>query len=309
VPEPGRTSRRLAALGSAGFGAGALLIAVVTSLSTLGQPWVDRSRLLLPLVFAALLISGSVSLAGSTAWGLARSRHFQKRGAHRPTTWWLTMASPHEPDPALTSHDDPRIVAYARALRAFYRHQWIASAPLRWLLRASIGWLCALLTFRFGRDSALSTLAHALQTTSVAYDERPILDWLDQQGWGPAPHVSYVWLGARRTVLGRAAGVPVAVSVVERLGSDDSPDVRRTDLFFAGRLGPHVCPADLQARAASHGYSASLTPWGAVLSRDDVSPPKLTPAIVTELARAFIPSSEIPIAATSATHAPTTPSP
>lgn len=295
-PEPGRLFRRLSQLSVAGIG---VCLAITGVVFAIDERWGAR---VLQVSGMGMMVLGAVSFASSMAWSYQRAPEVWKMWA--PQQWGklaenaeammggssygrsfaAALHGLYEPGAGWTAHDDPKLVAWASALRAGWRNGWTVSAPTRYFLLLWGGWLGRLITFRPGRVEAVAALAVALGATVIRYDERAILDWLDARGWGPAPHAPGVWIGTRYTLRGGFAGVPVAVSVVHRLPSSRTPSLERIDIFLAARLAAESPWAgQLQARAVSLGYSTRMTPWGIVFSRNESHAQALSAGVVTQL--------------------------
>lgn len=288
-PEPGRLARRISQGCAAALGLCVLAIALAASL------W-DRSRLPIADVAGyAFLGFGAISTFSAFAWSHARA----------PRVWqaWMGDAPEeiasvvmgefgkayaggiqgcYEPASTWTCDDDPKLVAWARALRTVWRSGWIVAAPARTLVRLLGGPMARVAAFRPGLSGAVAGLATMLGGTVKSYDEPAILDWLDAQGWGPAPHVPGVWLGLRWTVRGSFRGCPVAVSVVHRLGGSTAP-TDRIDIFVAARPTASNRPVMPGLPIPMYGYAAHPTAWGTVFSRSIVTAEALSPALVGHL--------------------------
>lgn len=285
-PEPGRLARRLTYLSL--FAAGLTLLAAA-AMAVLIPPWLERALLtglagigIGLLSFVISLVWGHLrqqepwltALGGSRAYGLGLSSFGYADGSG---------FSVYQPEPEWTRHDDPKLVAWARALRGIWRNHWIASAPTRYFVHLRDGLRVGLLAHRRDRPQALRALAAALHTQLVARDERVVLDWLDEHGWGPAPHAPAAWPGVRYTLCGAYRDIPVAVSVVHRPGRRRAMPVQRTDIFVALRVPPATIPPEAHARAAQMGYLLWPTAWGLVFSRDAADAAHLVPDVVLEL--------------------------
>lgn len=287
-PEPGRLFRRLYLLGSVVIGL--LLMAIAAA-----HLFLD-GRTAQTVTRIAGKLMGPVGVAAmASSWIWSARRH---PGAWKGWTGGLgvtggqvaaAVRGVYEPSAEWTTSADPRVVALARATRSLWRNNWIVNWPARWLVFVLVGWLGRLLTFQPGRGAALVALAQRLGGTMVRNDETTILDWLDQRGWGPAPHVPAAWIGTRVTVVGAHRGVPVAVSVVYRLANRIGPDLKRTHIFVAAPRDPGQGPSPaLMAAAARHGYSAQVTRWGTVFTGRSTAGQAVAPAVVGDLVEAAL---------------------
>jgi hypothetical protein len=288
-PERGRIPRRISQLAIGGIGVLFAVLVVGSTLAGRDGKWIPG------VVWPVIMGLGAISMVASFAWSHARAPEVwrtwtsdapnavaARTAAAFGRSYAASLQGYYEPDASWTQDEDPNLVAWARALRSVWRNTWIAAAPVRYLVLLLGGPMARLASFRPGLAASVTALAGVLGGRVTSYDERTILDWLDAQGWGPAPHVPGVWLGVRWTIRGSYRGHPVAVSVVRRLGGSTAP-TDRIDIFLrAGAraaLGVGQPPVPVQM----HGYGVQSTAWGFAFWRSTVTAEALSPALVASL--------------------------
>lgn len=289
-PEPGRLFRRLNAVF---LGLTALLF---SSMFVVGGLFPHSGGSYVSVVGMIAMGSSVAALTCMFLWGAARApgssaslsgvqdRQSALSFMGLGQQWVNTALGVYEPPQESVLYDNENAVAWGKAMRALWINTWRVSAPTRLVVLLFGGWLGRVLTFRPGRAAALVALAQALGGEVSKNREPTILQWLDHQGWGPAPHVPSVWFGYCAAVCGHWKTVPVAVSVAYRAPGRHRMPVDRGNIFVAQRR-EHGRPASsaLQALAATHGYSVQITPWGIVFSTLGMMGFRLVPQAVLQL--------------------------